>query len=130
MNLFVLSELHANHNHVGWSVSYSLEDTLAAVCNVHFLYPIQNEGIACLKPKEPDLPDLIIRPDLIMQVRQALSKAWFELDRLPTLTNGPNVLLVVGLKPRFLLSIFALKHLLDQFDLLMKTFQNRSTSRS
>ncbi|MEX0268731.1 glycosyltransferase [Leptolyngbyaceae cyanobacterium UHCC 1019] len=111
MNLFVLSELHASHNHVGWSVSYSLEDTLAAVCNVHFLHPIQNKGIAYFKPKEPD------RPDLITRVYQALSKSWFELDRLPTLADGPNVLLVVGLKPRFLLSIFALKHLLDQFDL-------------
>ena len=110
MNLFVLSELHADHNHVGWSVSYSLEDTLAAVCKVHFLYPIQNKGLTYFQPKEPD------RPDLITRIRQTISKSWFDLETLPTLADGPNVLLVIGLKPRFLLSIFALKHLLDQFD--------------
>ncbi|MBM0740909.1 glycosyltransferase family 1 protein [Phormidium sp. CLA17] len=111
MNLFVLSELHPNHNHVGWSVSHSLEEALSAVCNVHFLYPIQNEGIAWLKPKEPD------RPDMITRTRQSLFKSWYTPDELPTLGEGPNVLLVIGMKPRFLLSIFTLGHLLDQFDL-------------
>ncbi len=111
MNLFVLSELHANHNHVGWSVSHSLEDALSAVCNVHFLYPVQNEGIAWLKPKEAD------RPDLITRARHSLFKSWYKPDELPTLGEGPNVLLVIGVKPRFLLSIFTLGHLLDKFDL-------------
>jgi hypothetical protein len=110
MNLFVLSELRENQNHVGWSVSYSLEDTIAAVCNVQFLYPIQNEGISFLKPKEPD------RPDFITRTRQALNKSWYQLEKLPTLGDGPNVLLVIAIKPRFLLSIFALGPLLDQFD--------------
>jgi len=104
MNLFVLIELHANHNHVGWSVSYSLEDTLAGLCKVNFLYPIQNKGLTYFQPKDPDLPDLITR------IRQTISKSWFDLETLPTLADGPNVLLVIGLKPRFLLSIFALKH--------------------
>lgn len=111
MNLFVLSELHANHNHVGWSVSYTLEDTLAAVCNVHFLYPIQNRGLTYFKPAASD------RPDFLTRIQQAVSKSWFELDKLPTLADSPNVLLVIGLTPHFLLSIFSLKHLLDQFDL-------------
>ena len=111
MNLFVLSELHENHNHVGWSVSHSLEDGLSAVCNVHFLHPIQNEGIAWLKPKEAD------RFDLMTRARQYLFKSWCKLDELPTLGEGPNVLLVIGVKPRFLLSIFTMGNLLDQFDL-------------
>lgn len=111
MNLFVLSELHTNNNHVGWSVSHNLEAALSAVCNVHFLYPIQNEGIAWLKPKQAD------RPDLITRAQQCLFKSWYKPDELPTLGEGPNILLVIGVKPRFLLSMFTLGRLLDQFDL-------------
>jgi hypothetical protein len=111
MNLFVLSELHTNHNHVGWSVSHSLEAALSATCNVHFLHPIQNKGLGWLKPTEGD------RPDLVTRAQQSLLKSWYELDQLPTLGEGPNVLLVIGVKPRFLLSIFTLGRLLDQFDL-------------
>lgn len=111
MNLFVLSELHENHNHVGWAVCHSLRDVLSAVCNVHFLYPIQNEGIAWLKPKGSD------RFDLMTRTRQYLFKSWCKLDELPTLGEGPNVLLVIGVRSCFLLSIFAMGSLLDQFDL-------------
>ena len=92
MNLFVLSELHENHNHVGWAVCHSLRDVLSAVCNVHFLYPIQNEGIAWLKPKGSD------RFDLMTRTRQYLFKSWCKLDELPTLGEGPNVLLVIGVR--------------------------------
>jgi hypothetical protein len=113
MNLFVLSELHSGHNHVGWSVSYSLEDTLSATCNVQFLHPIQNQGLSCFHPQGFARD----RPDFVTRTQQYLFKSWYELDKLPTLGSGLNVLLVIGLKPRFLLSIFALKDLLDQFDL-------------
>ncbi|NJP11984.1 MAG: glycosyltransferase family 1 protein [Leptolyngbyaceae cyanobacterium RU_5_1] len=112
MNVFVLSELHPNNTHIGWSVNYSLEDTLATACNAQFLYPICN--------------DIRIEPGnyatrnpfrVIERYRNRIFKSWYKLDRLPTLGNGPNILLIVGNGPGFLMSMFALGSLLKQFDL-------------
>lgn len=100
MNLFVLSELHPQNTHVGWSVSYSLEEVLADTCNANILYPTQNKSFQPLQ-----------------RYQQRFFKSWYKLKELPKLGKGPNVLLVVGLGPHFLLSLFALGPLLQQFDL-------------
>lgn len=113
MNLFVLSELHPGHNHVGWTVSHSLENTLASACNAKFVYPIENNGIHLFNHFT-----LAAAPEAkINRLRHRLFKSWFEVDQLPTLEQGPNVLLVVGLNPHFLLAMHALGPLLKKFDL-------------
>jgi hypothetical protein len=100
MNLFVLSELHPGNHHVGWSVSYSLEEAIASTCDATFIYPLANQKVKVLK-----------------RYRHRLFKSWFEISDLPTLGSGLNILLVIGLNPHFLLSMFALEPLLKQFDL-------------
>ncbi len=113
MNIFVLSELSRDNKHVGWSVSHSLEETLASTCQTQFIYPYWN-GYVSPKP----LPDVVDRHmSFLHRGRNRLLKSWYTVDAWPTLGPGPNVLLVVGIHPRFLLSIFALGPVLDQFDL-------------
>lgn len=108
MNIYVLSELSPSNNHIGWSVSYGLEEVLATTCNAQFLYP-QPNGIGRIYETHT--------PGLFGRAWQRLCKSWYTLDTLPTLGDGPNVLLVVGLMPSFPASIFALGPLLDRFDL-------------
>lgn len=113
MNIFVLSELSPENKHVGWSVSHSLEETLASTCQAQFIYPYWN-GYVSTKA----LPDAIERPvGLLQRYRNRLLKSWYTVEAWPELGPGPNVLLVAGIYPRLLLSIFALGPLLDQFDL-------------
>jgi Glycosyl transferases group 1 len=99
MNLFVLSECNPENTHVGWLVSKSLEDVLARVLNTTFLYPIEDETEGFLH-----------------QRKKRFLKNWFRLDQMPTLGKGPNVLLIIGLTPHFLLSMHSLKGWLRQFD--------------
>lgn len=113
MNLFVLSELNPGNKHVGWSVSCSMESTLAQVCNPTFIYPSPNQTLRLFDRFE--ISDSGV--DYLQRYRHRLFKSWFTVDALPTLPEGVNVLLVVGLGPRFLLSIHALGPLLKQFDL-------------
>jgi hypothetical protein len=117
MNIFVLSELRPSNVHVGWSVNRSLEATLAATCKATFLYPTRRSNhdvLACHYPSDP-LGDS--RVDVLQRYRQRVFKSWYQLDQLPTLGTGPNILLLIGVQQGFLLSMFALKGLLDQFDL-------------
>ncbi len=100
MNLFVLSELYPGNQHVGWSVLYSLEESLSFALDATFIYPLPNQNILFLK-----------------RYRHRIFKSWYTIKNLPTLGKGPNVLLVASLRPEFLLSIHALNHLLNQFDL-------------
>lgn len=109
MNLFVLSELHPDNNHVGWSVSYSLEETIASTCDATFIYPTANTKIKLFKGL--DLPDASL-----LKRRHRLFKSWFSIDKMPQLGKGTNVLLIVGLQPHFLLSMHALGAQLNQFD--------------
>jgi Glycosyl transferases group 1 len=102
MNLYVLSENGLENTHVGWSVSRSLEQVLAIGWNAKFLYPKDHKYPRCLS--------------LPFRIHRRLSKSWFYLDELPTLGNGQNVLLVVGILPHFLLSMHAVPFL-KQFDL-------------
>lgn len=99
MNLFVLSELQPENQHVGWAVNYTLETTLASACKATFLYPVDRDKIVFLK-----------------RYRQRLFKSWFEITDLPVLGEGLNVLLIVGIEPKFLLSMHALGPLLKKFD--------------
>jgi hypothetical protein len=100
MNLFVLSECNPENTHVGWLSNKNFEDVLARVFNTTFLYPPEDKTTS-----------------LIGKWKNRLTKKWFELDQLPTLGHGPNVLLIIGMTPHFLLSMYALKHLLPRFDL-------------
>jgi len=109
MKIYVLSELSPLNHHIGWSCSYGLAEVLATSCNAQFIYP-RPEGLT-------SVADLDGRPNLIKRVWQRYSKSWYQLDELPTLDEGPNILLIVGLSGSFPLSIFTLKPLLDQFDL-------------
>lgn len=100
MNIYVLSELHPSNTHVGWSVSYSLEKILVESCGAIPIYPTEN------KEKNP-----------LQRYQHRLLKSWFTISEPPVLGEGPNVLIVVGLGARFLLSMLALGPLLNQFDL-------------
>jgi Glycosyl transferases group 1 len=113
MNLFVLSELHPSNTHVGWSVTQGLEDVLAGTCGAMRLYPVENDNAALLKQYR--VAD--DRVDFLKRYRHRIFKSWYEVDSLPTLGKSPNILLVIGVLPRFLLSVFSLGPLLDQFDL-------------
>ncbi|MBF2000762.1 MAG: glycosyltransferase [Synechococcales cyanobacterium C42_A2020_086] len=116
MNLFVLSELNPHNNHIGWSVTYGLEAVLASSCQASFLYPQENNTLRLsngIELTDRNLP-------LVQRCRQRLqrfNRSWFSLDERPTLGKGPNVLLVIGLSPYFLLSMHALGPQLKQFDL-------------
>lgn len=113
MNIFVLSELSSKNNHVGWSVSHSLEETLASACQAEFIYPYWN-GHTATKSLS-DAADQQV--NFLNRCRNRLLKSWYTVEAWPDLGPGPNVLLIVGIRPKFLLSIFALGPLLDQFDL-------------
>jgi|GEM_PF-1541150 hypothetical protein len=115
MNLFVLSELNPANKHVGWSVSFSLESTLANVCAPTFIYPSFNANVPLLDHSK--VPDG--RGNFLLRCQHRLFKSWYQIEELPTLPQGQNVLLVVGLSPRFMLSIHALGPLLKQFDLCL-----------
>jgi hypothetical protein len=113
MNIFVLSELSCENKHVGWSVSHSLEETLASACQAQFIYPYWN-GYTSTKP----LPDAVDQQvSFLNRCRNRLLKSWYTVEAWPELGPGLNILLVVGIRPKFLLSMFALGPVLDQFDL-------------
>lgn len=100
MNLFVLSDLHPDNRHVGWSVGYTFKESIARACNATLMYPVRNQG-----------------GKFLARYQQRLLKSWYhKLDTLPQLGQAPNVLLVVGLWPEFLLSMHTLGPLLKQFD--------------
>jgi hypothetical protein len=103
MNVYVLSQNCPENHHVGWAVSRDLEAVLASVFDAQFLYPTP-----IVPPSQLSLP---------YRVHQRLFKSWFELENLPTLGKGCNVLLIVGMLPHFLLSMHALGSVLKQFDL-------------
>ncbi|GAB4384638.1 MAG: hypothetical protein Kow00121_48420 [Elainellaceae cyanobacterium] len=113
MNLFVLSQLQPKQNHVGWAVNHTLEDVIRSTCGVTFLYPSENNEIALFN----QLKLTCSGEDAINRFRHRLFKSWYNLEKLPTLGKGPNILLVVGLNIEFLLSMHALGPLLKQFDL-------------
>jgi hypothetical protein len=100
MNIFVLSQLTPSNQHIGLSVLYDLEAALTETCNPTFIYPEQNDKIKILK-----------------RYRHRIFQSWFKVKDLPSLGNGPNILFVMGMGPRFLLSMPALGKLLKQFDL-------------
>lgn len=100
MNIYLLSELHPSNTHVGWSVSYSLEKILVESCGAMPIYPIENK-----------------EKNSLQRYQHRLLKSWFTISEPPVLGEGPNVLIVIGLGARFLLSMLALGPLLNQFDL-------------
>lgn len=113
MNLFILSELEPELTHVGWSVQYSLEETLKEVLNPTFVYPQEKHPLGLLHR-------LGFCEDTLEPWEGRINRAlgsWFTLKELPTLGKGPNVLLAIGLTPDFLLSMHSLGPLLEQFDL-------------
>ncbi len=99
MNLFVLSECEPENVDVGYLISRSLESFLSRVLNVTFLYPSKDRKVG-----------------LLHRSKNRLLKSWFTLDQLPNLGKGPNVLLILGITPHFLLSMYSLKGWLKQFD--------------
>jgi Glycosyl transferases group 1 len=113
MNVFVLSELNAGNTHIGWSVNHSLEETLATSCQATLMYPRWTSNRDVFLRHYKDAQD---RLNFLQRSHHRIFKSWYELDRLPTLGEGPNVLIVVGIQVRFLLSIFAMGPLLEKFD--------------
>jgi hypothetical protein len=112
MNVFVLSELSSQNNHVGWAVSRSLEETLASTCQAQFIYPHWNAHT----PGNSSFDAADEQLKFLERCRNRLLKNWYTVEAWPKLEPGPNVLLVIGIRPKFLLSIFALGPVLDQFD--------------
>lgn len=100
MNLFVLSELQFVKNHVGWLASYDLEQVLANTCNATFIYPEPNDQIRLFK-----------------RYRHRIFNSWFKTKDLPTLGEGPNILLVVGINYDSLQMMPSLGSLAKKFDL-------------
>jgi Glycosyl transferases group 1 len=113
MNLFVLSEMRPELTHVGWSVNYSLEEALKEVLNPTFIYPQEKHPLGLLH--RWGVSEETLEP-WEGRVNRLLG-SWFTVKDLPTLGKGPNVLLIIGLMPDFLLSLHALGPLLQQFDL-------------
>ncbi len=100
MNLFVLSELQFVKNHVGWLASYDLEQVIANTCNATFIYPESNDKIRFFK-----------------RYRHRIFNSWFKTKDLPTLGEGPNILLVVGINYYSLQMMPSLGSLVKKFDL-------------
>jgi Glycosyl transferases group 1 len=113
MNVFVLSELNNENSHIGWSVNHSLEQVLATSCQATFMYPRWVNDLELFVKQYSSSSDHL---SFLKRYKHRIFKSWYKLDRLPTLKDGPNVLIVVGIRMRFLLSIFALGSLLDRFD--------------
>lgn len=99
MNVFVLSELESQNNHVGWLASYDIENTLVDTCNATIISPQPNNQIRLFK-----------------RYRQKIFQSWFKLKDLPTLGAGPNVLLAIGMGTSSLRMIPALGSLVKKFD--------------
>jgi hypothetical protein len=100
MNLFVLSELQSVENHVGWLASYDLEEVLADICDVTFIYPESNDKIQFLK-----------------RYRHRIFKSWYKTKDLPQLGKEPNILLVIGISYNSLLMMPSLGSLVKKFDI-------------
>jgi len=100
MNLFVLSQLGSIRDHVGWLASYDFEQVLVDTCGATLIYPEHNNKIRFLK-----------------RFRHRIFKSWFKVEDLPSLTQGPNVLLVTGMSPGALLMMPALGSLVRKVDL-------------
>jgi hypothetical protein len=115
MNLFVLSELMPDQRHVGWTVSHTLEAAISSCCNATFIYPTPARESGLFN--EYNYKFASEKVAFVQRCKNRLFKSWFEISDLPSLGKGPNVLLVVGLNPHFLLSMYALGPLLNQFDL-------------
>lgn len=113
MNLFILSELSPQWTHVGWSVSYSLEETLADIFKPTFIYPEATQPYRMLR----EMGVTHARFDPLERHLQKVFKTLFAVKHLPKLGAGRNVLLVIGLTPDFLLALNTLRPILDQFDL-------------
>jgi hypothetical protein len=144
MNLFILSELQAGYTHVGWSVSHSLESTLASVLQPTFIFPKGNRFFRQLKAISDILgfEDTAVRT--IERQSNRLLRSWYSLpasalpqtlsqslsQRLPDLRDtqgqnaqtGPNVLLLIGLIPDFLHAAHTLGARFKQFDLRIAYF--------
>lgn len=111
LNLYVLSENSPDNQHVGWSVSQNLEEVLSSVFKPVFLYPTHNQSIRLGALKVSDRYVSFTR-----RYRHRLFRSWYELEQLPSLGSGINVLLIVGLGSQFLLSMHTLGPLLKRFD--------------
>jgi hypothetical protein len=111
LNLYVLSENSPDNRHVGWSVSRNLEEVLSSVFDSVFLYPTQNRSIRLGSLNFSDF-----HLSLIRRYRHRLFLSWYDLEQLPHLGSGINVLLVIGLGSHFLLSMHSLGPLLKRFD--------------
>lgn len=112
LNLYVLSENYSDNRHVGWSVSRNLEEVLHSVFDTTFLYPTQNQSVQLGSLKVSDGYLSFIR-----RYRHRLFRSWYDLEQLPSLRSGINVLLIVGFGAHFLLSMHSLGSLLKRFDL-------------
>lgn len=99
MNLFVLSELQFINNHVGWIASYDLEQVIASTCDATFIYPEENEEIRLFK-----------------RYRHRIFKSWYKTKDLPTLGEGPNVLLLIGMSYGSIQMLPSLGSLVKKFD--------------
>jgi len=99
MNLFVLSECESGNARSDFQMRRKLEGVLSRALNVTFLYPSKDRKVG-----------------LLHRSKNRLLKSWFTLAQLPKLEKGPNVLLILGVTPHFLLSMYALKGWLKQFD--------------
>jgi hypothetical protein len=113
MNLFVLSELVAQQNHVGLTVGYTFQEALASCCDVTFIYPESNTKINLFDGCELSIPE----SNFLNRRRHRIFKSWYKIKEKLVLGRGPNILLVIGLTPRFLLSMHGLGSLVEQFDL-------------
>lgn len=112
MNLYILSENHPNNHQVGVLCNQNFEEVLARSFNTSFLYPSLNQTIKLGHYRFSDSKIAFIR-----RYRQRFYKSWFDLEQLPSLGKGPNILLIVGFTPRHLLSLHTLGSLLKKFDL-------------
>ncbi|MCS6814110.1 MAG: glycosyltransferase [Cyanobacteria bacterium] len=120
MNLVVLSQIHPSNRHVGFSVIHDFEHFLRSTLKPTFLYPLPNQSINVKLFKHYKFSDKGLA--FLRRYRHRIFKSWYELSVPPAIEkipnrDDPNVLLILGMTPDFLLSIHTLEAVLDQFDL-------------
>jgi len=112
MNIYVLTETPNAPNFVGWSMVHCLQDVFATTCNAQFIFP-QRAGTNLLFSYGCEEGEV----NLLGKAWRRLSKSWYSLEQLPTLNDGPNILLVLGFTPSTLMALYALRQTIHQFDL-------------
>lgn len=120
MNLVVLSQVHPSNRHIGFSVIHDFERFLRSTLKPTILYPLPNQSINVKLFKQHKFSDQELA--FLRRYRHRIFKSWYELSVPPAIEkipnkNHPNVLLILGLTPDFLLSIHTLESILNQFDL-------------